>query len=45
MAPRTPMPPRVYVNPGSRDDLRRELDDLKQQIQELKEQLQDRNDG
>ncbi len=44
-APRAPMPPRVYVSPGNRDELRRELDDLKQEIQELKEQLEDRNDG
>jgi C-terminal processing protease CtpA/Prc len=44
-APRTPMAPRVYVSPGNRDELRRELDDLKQQIQELKEQLEDKNDG
>jgi len=39
------MAPRVYVSPGNRDELRRELDDLKQQIQELKEQLEDKNDG
>ena len=44
-APRAPMAPRVYVSPGNRDELRRELDDLKQQIQELKEQLEDKNDG
>jgi len=44
-APRAPMTPRVYVTPGNRDELRRELDDLKQQIQELKEQLEDKNDG
>lgn len=44
-APRAPMAPRVYVTPGHRDELRRELDDLKQQIQELKEQLEDKNDG
>ncbi|HET6463448.1 MAG TPA: PDZ domain-containing protein [Candidatus Krumholzibacteria bacterium] len=44
-APHAPMAPRVYVSPGNRDELRRELDDLKQQIQELKEQLEDKNDG
>jgi serine protease Do len=44
-APRAPMTPRVYVHPGDRDELRRELDDLKEQIQELKEQLEDKNDG
>lgn len=43
--PHAPMAPRVYVNPGDRDEMRRELDDLKQQIQELKEQLEERNDG
>jgi C-terminal processing protease CtpA/Prc len=44
-APRAPMPPRVYMNHGDNDDLRRELDDLKQEIKELKEQIGDRNDG
>jgi serine protease Do len=44
-APHPPMAPRVFVNPGDRDELRRELNDLKQQIQELKDKLEDRNDG
>jgi C-terminal processing protease CtpA/Prc len=43
--PHAPGAPRVFIQQGDRDDLRRELDDLKQQIKELKEELEQRNDG